>query len=206
MTQPIDKSDTAKVAALYVDRRGPYWNRPDVDAWDLERDARDYAGPWPVVAHPPCGRWCRMAKLVQSKGGRRVGEDDGCFASALSSVRKWGGVLEHPALTLAWPAFGLPRPTRGGWTRDMSGGWSCCIDQAAYGHVAPKATWLYYMGRAPDALAWNKGAPTMVINRARDKSGKPEMPKSQRHITPPAFAELLISIARSSRPAQERAA
>ncbi len=32
------------IAALFVDRKGPYWGRPDVDAWDLERDAREYDG------------------------------------------------------------------------------------------------------------------------------------------------------------------
>jgi len=44
------------VAALYVARGGAYWNLPDVDPWDVERDARLYAGPWAVIAHPPCQR------------------------------------------------------------------------------------------------------------------------------------------------------
>lgn len=30
------------VAALFVSPKGPYWDRPDVDAWDEERDARGY--------------------------------------------------------------------------------------------------------------------------------------------------------------------
>lgn len=141
------------IAALYVERGGPYFGRADVDPWDKERDARLYNGPHPVVAHPPCARWCRLSKLVASRGGRAVGDDDGCFASALASVRTWGGVLEHPAESLAWPAFGLPRPTRGGWTLDIDGGWTCVIDQAAYGHAAPKATWLYAFGCNPAACA-----------------------------------------------------
>ncbi len=34
-----------RVAALYVQRGGVYWDLPDVDPWDEERDARRYAGP-----------------------------------------------------------------------------------------------------------------------------------------------------------------
>ena len=43
------------VAALYVDPAGPYANQTGVDLVVPEsRDARLYAGPHPVVAHPPC--------------------------------------------------------------------------------------------------------------------------------------------------------
>ena len=38
------------VAALYVAKGGAYYGLPDVDPWDEARDARLYAGPWPVVA------------------------------------------------------------------------------------------------------------------------------------------------------------
>jgi len=44
------------IAALYVVKGGCYYGVPDVDPWDKARDARLYAGPWPVVAHPPCER------------------------------------------------------------------------------------------------------------------------------------------------------
>ena len=49
----------AMIAALYVMRDGCYYGMPDVDPWDEERDARLYAGPYAVVAHPPCERWGR---------------------------------------------------------------------------------------------------------------------------------------------------
>ena len=45
------------VAALYVESDGPYAGLDGVDVWDEARDARTYAGPYPVVAHPPCARW-----------------------------------------------------------------------------------------------------------------------------------------------------
>lgn len=94
-----------EVAALFVDPRGVYSTMPGVDCWGPDRDARNYAGPWPVVAHPPCARWCRLAGLVEARWGHKRGEDEGMFASALANVRRCGGVLEHPAYSDAWPAF-----------------------------------------------------------------------------------------------------
>ena len=64
---------------------------------------------------------------------------------ALSAVRRWGGVLEHPAHSYAWRAFGLPRPKRGLWVFDGRG-FTTEVAQSAYGHRARKATWLYYVG------------------------------------------------------------
>ena len=129
------------IAALFVDRLGAYAGLPDVDLWDETRDARLYPGPHPVVAHPPCSRWCRLAGLVEARWGHKKGDDGGCFASALESVRRWGGVLEHPAHSDAWIAFGLSEPPRGGgWLGTLCGGAVCNVEQGRYGHPAKKAT------------------------------------------------------------------
>src|SRR3954470_6781475 len=92
-----------RIAALYVDRHGPYFGRADVDAWDTERDARQYAGPDPIVAHPPCGPWGRLQHLYK-------GDEHDCGPRAVDQVRAYGGVLEHPAGSRLWRACGLPRP------------------------------------------------------------------------------------------------
>src|SRR6185312_6400851 len=136
------------ITALYVKTNGPYFGIPDVDPWDEERDARNYSGPFPVIAHPPCQRWGKM--WFGQPGGirKKKGDDGGCFAHALSSVRDWTGVLEHPAYSHAWEHFGLAKPPRkGGWIKaDDRGGSTCCIEQGRYGHYARKPTWLYVVG------------------------------------------------------------
>src|SRR5512146_2553122 len=135
-----------KVAALFVDPKGVYAGLPDVEVWDEARDARLYEGPWPVVAHPPCARWCAVAHLVEKRYGYAVGDDGGTFESALRSVRTYGGVLEHPAFTKAWKHYGLPRPPLRGWQRTLDGEYVCELDQHAYGFPGRKRTWLYVVG------------------------------------------------------------
>lgn len=206
------------VAALFVLPDGPYANRPDVDLWPESRDARLYAGPWPVVAHPPCQRWGRYWFGGPSARVRRtMGDDDGCFASALASVRRWGGVLEHPEASHAWDAHGLPAPPRwGGWIMDLWGGWTCCVEQGHYGHPARKATWLYYVGdREPPALAWGPSAATVRLDAgfhsaaeraeakaeaARNGTTVQHSPLSarMRALSPPQFACRMIALARWS--------
>ena len=189
------------IAALFVAKGGCYFGLEGVDPWDEERDARLYAGPHPVVAHPPCERWCMLAGLVEHRWGHKKGDDGGTFASALASVRRWGGVLEHPAFTAAWPAHGLPTPGDYGWQRDLFGGWTCQVAKSAYGHLAQKLTWLYYVGNAPPpAMRWETPAGTHKVSRFDDTgSSQPALTKKQAKATPPEFRDLMLSIAKSAR-------
>lgn len=190
------------IAALYVQKGGAYWNLPGVDPWDETRDARLYAGPYPVVAHPPCARWCVLAGLVEAVYGYKKGDDGGTFAAALAAVRKWGGVLEHPAYSAAFVAHGLT-PAKGAWQRTMCGGWVCHVEQWHYGHPARKPTWLYAFGVVPPSMRWGptpKGAnPAYVTDgrgETRDKSRK-SLDARRASATPVAFRDLLIAIAES---------
>jgi hypothetical protein len=156
------------IAALYVERAGVYYDMPDVDPWDEERDARRYAGPWPVVAHPPCARWGRYWYGGPSVTERRtLGDDDGCFSAAVAAVRRWGGVLEHPEASHAWGAHGNMRPQRGGgWSWAGDGiGWTCCVEQGHYGHRARKATWLYAVGCELPVLRWGPSVARVRLDR-----------------------------------------
>lgn len=209
------------IAALYVEPNGVYANLAGVDPWDEARDARSYAGPWPVVAHPPCQRWGRFWHGSPRKPHQfSLGDDGGCFAAALASVRQWGGVLEHPADSKAWAAFNLNAPKRGaGWiAADMVGGWTCYVEQGHYGHEARKPTWLYAHGVALPGLNWTLGeqrlCPKLVAKYgyayARRKGlvslvgGKDKTAK--RNATPVEFRDLLLSIAATARPEASHAA
>jgi hypothetical protein len=191
------------IAALFVQPRGIYTNIPGVDPWPEDRDARQYAGPDPVVAHPPCGPWGRYAKRTPDSRalGPMLGDDDGCFASALASVRRWGGVLEHPTASKAWERFSLPVPrSGGGWSQSLlDGGWVCEVEQGHYGHPAQKPTWLYYSGdTAPEPLIWG---PSTVEGRpwAKARGVLECLSKNQRAATPRAFADALAALARGAR-------
>lgn len=203
---------TRPVAALFVATGGRYFGLPSVDPWDLPRDARTYAGPHPVVAHPPCERWGRYWHGGPSARVRRVlGDDDGCFASALASVQRWGGVLEHPEASHAFARFGLGRPPRsGGWINSPAGGWICCVEQGHYGHRARKATWLYTTHRAPPSLVWgpstgerlDEGFHSAEERRAARAAGvKPRkrLSTEENLATPVPFRDLLLRIARGAR-------
>lgn len=161
------------IAALYVEKEGVYWGLPDVDPWDSARDARLYAGPYPVIAHPPCQRWGRFWHGSTRKPHQfKLGDDGGCFVAALAVVRTWGGVLEHPADSHAWRTYELSAPPRtGGWHKaDNVGGWSCYVEQAHYGHTARKGTWLYACGVDLPELVWG-AAPQRLHPIALERYG-----------------------------------
>lgn len=205
------------IAALFVERKGSYARAEDVDVWDEKRDARLYEGPHAVVAHPPCARWCRLAGLVEARWGHAKGDDGGCFASALASVRRWGGVLEHPAWSDAWAAFDLNAPPfDGGWVNaDFFGGWTCHVEQGRYGHAAKKATWLLAYRTPLPSLRWGgppdressalvswcgnriaNGCASATI-ATDDGRRRPRLTKRAASATPKAFRDVLIGMARS---------
>jgi hypothetical protein len=197
------------IAALFVETGGCYFGLPQVDPWDKARDARLYDGPWPVVAHPPCEHWGRYWHGSPGKPHQyALGDDNGCFEAALRAVRIFGGLIEHPAFSAAWRHFELPWPPRdGGWARDIHGGWCCHIEQAHYGHIARKATWLYGCNIDPPPLHWGP-APQRLPQIALERHGYEKARRTGvmayiggrdksaiRARTPLEFRDLLLAIA-----------
>lgn len=187
------------IAALYVQTGGIYYGLENVDPWDEQRDARQYAGPHPVVAHPPCSRWCMLASVNEVRWGAMIGDDGGTFASALAAVRTYGGVLEHPAYTLAWGRYDLPRPRRGTWMRSfLDEGWVTEVSQSAYGHPARKRTWLYYVGDDPPELDWRDLPGDGVVGagvHTGQAAGRPRIDGHEASATPLSFRDVLIAMA-----------
>ena len=201
------------VAALYVEEDGAYYGMPGVDPWPESRDARTYAGPYPIIAHPPCERWGRYwSGGPSARVRRKLGDDGGCFEAALSAARRFGGVLEHPDGSHAFRRFSLATPPKaGGWVRCIDGGWTCCVEQGHYGHPARKATWLYCAGRRPPDLIWGPSSGRRLDEgfhsaaerraaRARGDAPHKRLSRAECAATPSAFRDLLISIASGCRP------
>lgn len=195
------------IAALYIDPRGPYPKMADVDCWDEARDAKKYNGPWPVVAHPPCGSWGSFRHL-------HTRPDRDCGPRSVEQVRAFGGVLEHPARSALFAHCDLPRPGD-----SDSFGFTIEVEQVAWGHVARKRTWLYVVGVEPDrVLAGVRSGGVVTHWCSGFRSSTHAMPKryktngcavppeikvcsaQQRRRSPPAFAEWLVSIARAASP------
>lgn len=204
-----------RVAALYTILSGPYTTMEDVDAWPERRDALLYPAPLPVVAHPPCAPWSRavahQTKLSKSQGPWLA-------PAAVLQVRRWGGILEHPADSMLWEKMSLPYPSPcrqeplWGPETDAWGGYTLEVYQGSWGHSAPKRTWLYAVGidrgqvRVPnppgralktDRVRVDKRSPSgRSWRRSAYDLGSPEARKR----TPPAFARWLVALAATARP------
>ena len=157
--------------------------------------------------------WFGSPLTVKQTGVRKVkGDDGGCFKHALDSVRKYGGVIEHPWGSHAWKHFGMKLPPRkGGWiVADEFGGWTCCVEQGRYGHYARKPTLLYAVGCDLPELDWGIGEsrldPDVIARVGLAKAKKlgevcskgGGVDSSPRIGTPVKFRDLLLTLASSA--------
>jgi len=183
------------VSVLFARSDSVYKSFSGIEVYDVERDARTYAGAAPVVAHPPCRAWGRLRGMAKPRPDEK---DLALFA--VDVVRRCGGVLEHPEASSLWPVAGLPRPGAG---FDAFGGWTLPVSQKWWGHRAEKRTWLYIRGVSPariPRMSFTLGDASRVIaSGKRNRKGMPgfrsEVTMAEREATPPAFARWLIDLA-----------
>lgn len=189
------------VAVLFARQDSYYKTLPNVDVYDIDRDARTWPGGCPVVAHPPCRAWGNLSHLAKPRH-----DEKSLAIFAVNQLRKYGGVLEHPAKSKLWAHQGLPKP---GHT-DNFGGITFPIYQGWFGHPCDKSTWLYVVGARPidfPEMPIRLGRAPMVIacSKRRRVGGmaawkmhpdyRPDCPIDQREHTPPALAEWLVDLA-----------
>lgn len=177
------------VSALYV-RNDSIYKLLGIDSWDIDRDARNYAGKNAVICHPPCRSWGKLKHFAKPRADEKE-----LAITAIGQVRKWGGVLEHPSGSSLWKECGLPV----GADIDKFGGFTLCIDQHWFGHCAKKRTLLYIVGCNPTDIPdypLKFELPTHVIgsNRKRHPGQKGVSQRLREH-TPEAFAKFLIDLA-----------
>ena len=185
------------VAVLFARHDSIYKRLPGCDVWDMERDARQWPGGAPVVAHPPCRAWGRLRGLAKPRPDEK---DLAIFA--IAQVREFGGVLEHPAASSLWRVAGLPEPGQ----VDQWGGYTLPIHQFWFGHRADKKTWLYVVGCPPERVPpvpIRAGLPTHVVTTSMRRRGepgyKPQLHTAEREHTPPELALWLVELARRCR-------
>jgi hypothetical protein len=184
------------VAVLFARADSHYKMLPGTDVWDIDRDARNWPGGAPVVAHPPCRAWGRLRHMANSRP-----DEKNLARLAVALVREFGGVLEHPAASTLWPAQRLPEPGQ----RDAWGGWTLPIVQQWWGHRAEKATRLYIVGCQPNdvpTLPLVLGSAVAVCGTSGRRldgtrnTDRPEITKAEREHTPPELAVWLVELAR----------
>jgi hypothetical protein len=153
-----------------------YKANPLLDVYDHKRDAFNYNGNLPVIAHPPCRAWGKFHHW-SNHPAKEVELAIFCVAK----VQSLGGVLEHPAYSKLWLACQLPRP---GDPPDQFGGYTIRINQCDFGHRAQKATWLYIAKKTPPPMP----APRLAVHTVE------RMGRAERERTPLELASWLFSL------------
>lgn len=161
------------IAILCVNAKSVYKKIQGVDCWDEKRDAYNYAGQSPIIAHPPCAQWSRLHHFAH-KNEKEKGLALHCF----KLIQKYGGILEHPAGSKFFKAVGVMHQV-------------ISIDQHWFGYPARKRTYLYFNQCKPVSFPLNFNA---VEKKVNDMSG------STRSKTTQVMAEWLIRCIRETHP------
>lgn len=131
-----------------------------------------------MVAHPPCAQWSRLKGLA-----RRNESEAWLGVWCYELVRKWGGVLEHPAHSELWKYVGV-RPVV------VSARW--------FGHRAEKLTGFFFAGlrEFPRPAFSFVPASRCVATTLRGVGRLPALDKREAAGTPREMAEWLVDAAR----------
>ena len=130
---------------LFVREDSDYKKRDNWDCYDKKRNALNYDGNDPIVAHPPCRLWGNLSHLAMRNPKYTI-EDRAkemyLAIFSLEMIEKNGGILEHPSKSKLFKRH----------IQDDNKGFLITIDQYDFGHVAHKETTLYIKGISRDQL------------------------------------------------------
>jgi len=182
-TSPAFQSPLA--AVLCASPHSVYHSLPQLDVYDISRDARSFRGGLPVICHPPCRAW---SLRLRQQAKPQPGEIElGLWCAEV--LKCCGGVLEHPAHSLLFKAAGLPLP--GQTVKTLS---TVSVRLSWWGFTARKATWLCFAGVRPSELRF----PFRLTAQPQEGHGWKTLSRPARAATPLSFALWLVAAARSS--------
>lgn len=174
------------VVVLCVARKSVYKSL-GVECYDIDRDARTFAGKSPIVAHPPCRAWsafcAHQSKPVQ--GEKELGP------MCVQLLKSNGGILEHPAHSRLWDHCGLPKPGM----PEVEGLWSIAVNQSWWGDRRTKKTWLLFAHIDQSEV----DLPFRLHDPTNDREQWNTMSRNTRAATPEEMARWLIKTASRAR-------
>ena len=176
-----------KIPVLFTESDSNYKLFANLDAYDLERNAFTYSDRLPLIAHPPCRLFSRLRKFSTAPA-----QEKKCAFFALSKIRQFGGILEHPRSSLLWTTgnFDLSGNV------DSYGGFLRSVNLSWFGFPCQKKTMLYFVGISPSQLPAFPlcfDAITHQISSSKRKS-LPEISKNSRSSTPVAMIAYFIQV------------
>ncbi len=170
------------IAILCASKNSAYHRMDDVEVYDVDRDARTFAGGMPIVAHPPCRAWSQFAANM---GHVPIPAERDLGLWCCEKLRECGGVLEQPVGSRLFTAAGLhANPAI----------WVTTVHQFWWGYPCRKQTWLAFCGidqanvTVPLRLRGSVGRSAMKAWENMTARRKSE--------TTPEFAAWLVAMAR----------
>lgn len=141
---------------LCIQHDSNYLKIPGLDLWDKERNALNYKGNEPIIAHPPCAQWSKLK-------GFAIPDPEAINVAIYCTelVMKNGGILEQPAYSTLFKYMGI-KPT-------------LSVNQRWWGFRAEKPTWLYFNQVEPRRLQLKFDATETTVTNM-DKGERAKMP------------------------------
>lgn len=176
-----------KIPVLFTQKKSLYNNFEIFDCYDEKRNAFNFSGRCPVIAHPPCRLFSRLRKFSKADVSEKK-----CAFFALSQVRMFGGILEHPRSSTLWQDGNFDLSGN----LDQYGGFLRSVNLSWFGFPAEKKTMLYFVGISPSVLPpfpLDLSAPHLSVGTSKCKR-LPEIKKSSRSETPDQMIKYFIQV------------